>query len=220
MIKNMFILGLPGSGKSEAARYIDQFFKDKSAQAIGSCWFATHFNDYSILNDMSQHPRESRHFIRYESGGFDVVNFDAFDTALLDLKEEIEHYLELSGENRDEILVIEFARNDYRRAFNLLGKAFIQDACFIHLSTDVETCKQRIRKRVEDGGHIDDYPISDSIFRTYYHSDDGQELPFFLKQDFEVDESQVLLIDNNASLKEAMNKIAPFLERFMERRSA
>lgn len=220
MIKKVFILGLPGSGKSEAARHIDQFFQEKSAQATGSGWFATHFNDYIILDEMSKNPEESQQFIRYDTGGFDVVNFEAFDTALHRLKERIEDYLKFSGENRDEIFVVEFARNDYRRAFNLLGTLFIQDACFIHLHSDVETCKQRIRDRVEKRGYTDDYPVSNSIFKTYYHSDDGQALPFFLQQDFEVDESQVLLINNNSSLEEAMNSITPFLKRIIGPTSA
>ncbi len=216
MIKKVFILGLPGSGKSEAARYIERFFKERLVQVTGIHRFTIHFNDYGILNDMSKSPEEGHQFKRLEPGGFDVVNFVAFDTALLRLKERIEIYLKLSGENKDEIIIIEFARNDYRRAFRLFGKAFIQDACFIHLNADVEVCKQRIANRVKAGEHADDYLVSDFIFEMYYHRDDGLNLPFFLKEDFEVDESQVLIIDNNHSLDEAMQSIAPFIDRFID----
>jgi hypothetical protein len=216
MIIKVFILGLPGSGKSEAARYIDSYVKEKPVPGTSRYWFAAHFNDYSILDAMSKHPVEGLQFTRPETGGFDVLDIRAFDIALKRLEKKIADSIPGFEADREETIVIEFARNDYKRTFNQFDKDFIQDAYFIYLSTKVEVCKKRIRDRVLDEEHVDDYPVSEYIFKTYYHSDDGQDLPNFLKQDFGIDESRVLIIDNNYSLDEAIKRIAPFIDRIID----
>lgn len=222
MIKKMFILGLPGSGKSKAARYIDSHVKEKSVPGTSKRWHVTHFNDYGILDEMSKHPIEGKLFKRPEPGGFDVIEFSAFDIALQRLEKKIADSIPAFEADREEIIVIEFARNDYKWAFNQFDKTFVQDAYFIYLDTKVEICKQRIRDRVEDvtEEHVDDYPVSEFIFRTYYHSDDGNDLPGFLKQDFGIDGSRVLIIDNNSSLDKAVEKIVPFIDHIIDSASA
>ncbi len=215
MIKKVFILGLPGSGKSAVARYIDSYIKEKPVPETGKYWLSTRFNDYSILDEMSKHPTEGELFNRPESGGFDVVDIRAFDVALQRLEKRIADSLSFPEASKSEMLVIEFARNDYKRAFDQFKEDFIRDAYFIYLGADVEVCKQRIRDRIVDVVHDDDYHVSEYIFEKYYHSDDGQELPHFLKQDYEIDESRVLLIDNNHSLDIAIERITTFIDRII-----
>src|SRR5207245_1672361 len=102
--------------------------------------------------------------------GFNVLDFSAFDDALKLLGNWITWHLTSRQAQPEEILLIEFARNDYQRAFHQFKQELLQDAYFIYLSSDVEVCQQRIRERVaKPKFEEDDYPVSDLIFELYYH---------------------------------------------------
>ena len=79
-------------------------------------------------------------------GGFDVLDLTAFDNALKKLEQVINRHL--SSAKQIEIILIEFARNDYQRAFQQFSAEFLQDAYFLYLDADIETCKRRIRERI------------------------------------------------------------------------
>ncbi len=66
----LFILGLPGSGKSAIARYINI-----KVYAEGWHWAARRFNDYKILDDMFNQDTAGR-FKPADSGGFDVTELE------------------------------------------------------------------------------------------------------------------------------------------------
>src|SRR5258708_26453591 len=102
-------------------------------------------------------------------GGFDVVKFEAFDEALQELEER--SGTQISGGPEQRIVLIEFARNDYRKAFQQFSPAFLQDAYFLYLDTNIEVCKQRISTRVANPQTEDDYYVSDYIFQEYYDHD-------------------------------------------------
>ena len=48
----------------------------------------------------------------------------------------------------EEIVLIEFSRNDYEKAFQQFSREFLQDAYFLYLNVDLEICKRRIRERI------------------------------------------------------------------------
>src|SRR6266699_5582082 len=121
MKKTLFILGLPGSGKSEMARQITKHVFEKYQ------WRTRYFNDYGILKTMSDYDTD-RQFKSAESGGFDVLDLTAFDIALRRLEQVVNEDTE-----KAEMLLIEFSRNDYQRAFHQFSRAFFQDAYFLHL---------------------------------------------------------------------------------------
>lgn len=205
MAVKLFILGLPGSGKSAVARYIATYVSDKH-------WFTKRFNDYPILYKMFEQNTQ-RKFKRAQPDGFDIVDISAFDDALQELEIEIVDYLFLTKEQLEKFVLIEFARNDYWRAFKQFHQPFLKDAYFIHLDAKIEVCKQRIYERLVDREYPDDdYPVSDYIFEKYYHSDDGWDLPSNFRNVFGIDETRLLILNNNFSLEEAKLNIERFID--------
>lgn len=211
MAVTLIVLGLPGSGKSGVARYIATYIRDKG-------WESTHFNDYAILKKMFQDDAEHKQFRSADHGGFDVIDFSVIDTALQKLEQIVNQHL-LSAK-QEEIVVIEFARNDYQRAFKQFTKAFLQGAYFLYLDATINTCKRRICERITDPKTDDDYYVSEYIFGRYYNKDDGQCIPHILEEDYGIDNKRVMFIDNNCSLKEASRDINPIVDTIIDPKSA
>ena len=204
MTVKLFILGLPGSGKSTVARYIQGYAKDRR-------WPASHCNDYGILQDMFRNDTANK-FKPADGGGFDVLDLIVFDTALQRLEWELKRYSSLA--NSEAITIIEFSRADYKHAFRQFSKELLQDqdTFFLYLNAEQITCKGRIRNRTENPIFEDDYHVSEYIFEKYYHEDDGQDIPDILKSEYQIDLQQVRIINNNRSLEAASIEIDEFID--------
>ena len=203
MLVKLFILGLPGSGKSSVARYIRTYAGD-----IG--WASDHLNDYGILQKMYMDDTEQKQFKPAEYDGFDIVDLTAFDIALQKLEFEVQRYI--SQNQNKKLLLIEFSRNNYRHAFSQFSPEFLKDAYFLYLDVNVEICKDRIRKRITNPSTANDYFVSDYIFNAYYNQDDGRCIPGILVRDFKIEDRRVKLINNRCPLQEASIKITPFID--------
>jgi adenylate kinase family enzyme len=208
MAVKLFVLGLPGSGKSTVARYITTYTK-------GMAWKATRINDYVILQNMFMADTEHKQFKPTEYGGFDVLDLTAFDIALQRLEQEINKHIS-SSPMPEELILIEFSRNEYQRAFLQFSPAFLQDAYFLYLDVDIETCKGRIRERVAHPSTEDDFFVSEYIFRAYYNKDNGQSISSILERSFGIDKQRVAVIENNRSLQVSTSKIEQFVETIFE----
>ena len=90
MAVKIFVLGLPGSGKSTVCRHIAEYI------TIYPGWSAFRINDYHILYKMFEEDTEGKYFRSIpEYGGFDVLNPIALNIALQRLEQEvIKHTLE------------------------------------------------------------------------------------------------------------------------------
>ncbi len=160
---------------------------------------------------MSRDEKEGKLFERLEPEGFNVLDIVAFDIALQRLERLIKDYI--SAAKKEEIILIEFARNDYWRAFGQFDKTFLQDAYFIHLDAKVEVCKQRVRDRAIDPKNPDDdFLVSDYIFEKYYYGDDVQALSSILHDVYGVGIQQMRMLNNNRSLEAALEEIKPFVD--------
>jgi hypothetical protein len=213
MAIKLFIIGLPGSGKSAVARNIGDYARNKS-------WTTRCFNDYRILNTMFRYNKQGW-FKPAQLQGFNVVDITAFDFALSRLERKIARYTSSVNVGSEEIMLIQFARNDYWRAFKQFDPSFLKEAYFIYLEAKVEVCKQRIRDRVAEQEYpADDYPVSDYIFEKYYHSDDGWDLASNLRNVFGINEKRLLKLNNNFSLEGAMIQIEPFIDDIIRIESA
>ena len=137
MLVKLFILGRPGSGKSSAAGII---------ATIARCrgWNTTHINDYDILKEMAQADTAHKNFRQTEHGGFDVQDFSVLDIALKDVEKRAQH----RSLEQDTLVIIEFARDDYSKALKWFSSGFLQDAYFLFMHLDLDTCVQRIQKRI------------------------------------------------------------------------
>jgi thymidylate kinase len=204
MAVKLFVLGLPGSGKSSVARFISIYARDR-------LWLTTRINDYAILYEMFQNEFEATEF-----GGFDVLDLTVFDIALKKLEQQVNRY---SSTNPNEIILIEFSRNDYQKAFRQFSKEFLQGSYFLYLAADIETCKRRIRERFTHPTTSDDHFVSEYIFGAYYHKDNGQAIPQILERGYCIDKQRIEVIDNNGSLSESIARINKFVDTIYEQKS-
>ncbi len=214
-VVKLFILGLPGSGKSEIARYLINYVSservDKQSDQLCS---ASRFNDYAILDDMFRQDTKGR-FKPTAPGGFDVLDLSVFDEALQILEQEVNSYISSGVIENDgkELIVIEFSRNDYSRAFEQFNQSFLRDAYFLYLDTELETCKQRVRNKILNPKYEDDYPVSEYIFENYYSKDNWLQTMDDLTKDLGIDRRHVSTFNNNLPEEVVLGKYAKFENR-------
>jgi adenylate kinase family enzyme len=202
MALKLLVFGLPGGGKSTLSLCITAYLKNRN-------WESFHISDHTILEDMFLADIGRRQFKPTDHGGFDVIDFSVFDIALKKLEFIVKIHLLLA--KQEEIVLIEFARNDYKRAFQQFSDTFLFDAYFLHLNVDLETCKKRIRERIANPNTQDDFYVSEYIFSTYYNKDDGSILQI-LASDHGIDEQRVKIIDNNGTLSDSLAHIKRFVD--------
>lgn len=207
MAVKLFILGLPGSGKSTVARHISNY-------ASGRQWSSTRINDYIILQDMFQSDTKHKQFKPADHGGFDVLDHLVFDTALRKLEQKVK--IPISSEKLEKIVLIEFSRNDYEKAFRQFSQVFLQDAYFLYLHVDLETCKRRIQERIAHPDTEDDFFVSEYIFESYYSGDNGRFLPQILERIYRIDNQRVMVIDNSGSQEVSFALINRFVDTIIE----
>lgn len=210
MALKLFILGLPGSGKSTISRQFTTYLKNRN-------WESFHFSDHVILRDMFLNDTEGKIFRATDHGGFDVLDLNAFDialqvldTALKKLEQGINQYL--TSAKQKEIVLIEFARNDYQRAFRQFSDTFLHDSYFLFLDVETDICKRRIQERIANQSSEDDFYVSDYTFSTYYYEDDGWFIPQILANEYGVGEERVKIIDNNGSLSDSIAQVNQFVD--------
>src|SRR5437764_11643264 len=123
MVKKVFVLGLPGSGKSTAARYIEKLAQRNN-------WSPIRFNDYDILYQWFQADKEGRIFSATEHCGFDVHDHSIFDEALKEVEKRVVGREKVAPEE-NQLIIIEFARDDYCKALGLFSPTFLRNASFL-----------------------------------------------------------------------------------------
>ena len=195
----VFVLGLPGGGKSTAGRYTREL-----AQKWG--WIAQRFCDYDILYELYQldMKRGEGRFKPTEYDGFDVYKLEAFDEALRKLNSKMLDWLEKPG-NNNELCIVEFARDDYCNALGMFDPellSLIRNAYFLFVDADIPTCIKRIHARVAKPNverTLDDHFVSNYIFDAYYQRDRRQYLASTasqLSERFHIQENHIHVITN------------------------
>lgn len=207
MAVKLFILGRPGSGKSTAAYYIAGVVWRKG-------WSVSRFKDYDILYEMFKADTEGKKFRPTTSyGGFDVIDFSVLDTALEELSRRFEE--RISSARKNDLIIIEFARNDYSKALKLFNRSLLQDAYFLFIEANVKNCIRRIRVRVAHPHTPDDFFVSKKILKDYYNKDNREYIASHLKADFSI-AKRIEIIDNTGSIKVFLEKVRQFAERVLE----
>jgi len=211
----LFILGLPGSGKSSAARYIRTYIAKHSNN-----WSTERKNDYTILHRMCYVEKDARmHPTEYD--GFDVLEHSAFNSALKRLNSEVLEEHEGSG-NENQLTTIEFSRNDYNIALEEFFLEFLtrfhKSIYFLFIETDISVCKERIQERVSKplcNRSADDHPVSDFIFETYYRRDEQHYCDSVVKrlqQRFYVPDSHIqVILNSELTDKDFQEKVGMFV---------
>ncbi len=198
----LFVFGLPGSGKSAAARQIKSFARKKHFRP-------RRYRDYTILYRMFLDDQEidsverrfrSTQYLGYD--GFDVLDFDVLDEALQKLHRNIIGRKKLVDENL-ELLIIEFSRTDYCKALSFFPSLRLYDAHFLFINSRISTCKSRIKARADHPRTLDDRYVSDYTFDMYYNRDHQhylKEVAQQLKQRFGVPIEHIQVIHNGPEI--------------------
>ncbi|HLZ61536.1 MAG TPA: hypothetical protein VKR06_31710 [Ktedonosporobacter sp.] len=205
MSVKVFFLGRPGSGKTTAARYIVELAQRRN-------FVAHRMKDYDILLDMFRKD-DGQKFRPAEYGGFDVLDFSVIDDALLQLEEKVEEVCTLKYEN---LIAIEFARDNYRETLRKLKPDFLKDAYFFCVDADLDTCIQRIHQRISNPPQPDYHYVSTHIMQTYYSKDDWDYLSLHLKQEYPACK-EVLAFRNTGSLDELYTVASDFAEHIFKK---
>ena len=198
----LFVFGLPGSGKSAAARHIKSFARQKK-------FHPRRFRDYTILyklflDDQKSNNEKQRFRSTQPLGydGFDVLDLDIFDEALQKLHQYIQWRKKLTDDST-ELLIIEFSRDDYCKYLPFFTSLRLYDAYFLFIHSEIPTCKARIIARADHPQTRDDRYVSDYIFETYYQKDHQQyltEVALQLNQQFGVPMEHIQVIDNGPEI--------------------
>ena len=204
VVLKLFILGLPGSGKSTISRHITTYLKYRN-------WESARCSDHIILRELWLADTEHIQFKPVEHGGFDVIDFNVMNVAIRILEQELNKHISLSRFPK-KILLIEFARNDYRRAFRQFSDTFLHGAYFLYLDVDTEICKSRIQDRITNPSSEDDFYVSEDIFNSYYNKDDGRSIPHILASDHGIQKERVIVIDNSGSLADSIAQVYQFVD--------
>jgi gluconate kinase len=206
MLKIVFLLGRPGSGKSTVAGLIQMFARDNG-------WLIHSINDYEHLQNIFLREEAKntslteRDFILRESDdiiGFDVKNFEVLSTVLKEMRKEVEDIRDTSPQDEKTICTVELARANYQDALELFGYKLLAEAHILYLDVDVDTCIQRNHIRT-------DHFISDEIMTTYYRYDDWVRESYNLQHGHDKHK-----IQNTDTFDELKQKVKDWFEVHLE----
>jgi shikimate kinase len=208
----LFLLGLPGSGKSTVSRHIAKYVQNRYNQ-----WSVIRDNDYDILHAMFEADTEGK-FTATEHSGFNVNDLSVCDEALKKLEAKLRDILQTAPDKH--IITVEFARDDYIHAFGQFNHDFVQDAYFLFLDADFKTCKHRIHKRVTHPRTPDDHYVSKHIFKTYYAHYQRIYPITVLVQQYGIDEQCIKVIKNNGLYEHIAKEIQEFVDTILDREAS
>jgi adenylate kinase family enzyme len=210
MAEKLFLLGRPGSGKSTVRRYITRMAQHRF-------WSPYPISDTKILQNMCAADREHIHIRPSEFGGFEVLDFSILDNALKVIEGRVEKALEKLELDRPKIAIIEFARSDYVQALSQFDMAFLKDAHFLILESDVDTCMKRIYERTRCPEFADDTHVPVNIMTGYYQVDATQETVRQLQETLGLSGHQIRLIRTDGQRDECLyDCFRPFARTLIE----
>jgi gluconate kinase len=207
MVRNVFLLGRPGSGKTSVASLLKMFAGDQG-------WLTHYTNDYEHLQKMFLQeiaeciPLERRNFRLTgpeECHGFDVINFSVLCEVLEKMRKEVEEVESESAEEDNILCLIEFARDSYHDALQLFGSKLLQDAHLLYLDVDLERCIERNHRR-------SDHFVSDEIMRTYYRNDDWARVMYNLQHNYDK-----CIIRNTGTFQDLKQEIEEWVDIHLKR---
>jgi len=218
MLVKLFVLGHPGSGKSTVSRYIERYTKQKYADY----WSTNRINDYDILSDMSKHDKKHKRFQLTEHEGFIVHDLQKYNQALKKLERKaLKKVMEtqVSSPSQKKLLVIEFARKNYHEALENFNASFLQDAYFVFLDVDIQTCINRVHHRINNQRSPDDHFVHESILESYRDLYPRYYINSNLAVDFSLPKDRIIIINNNGAEEDFEDQMNRFIDFIFEQAS-
>jgi adenylate kinase family enzyme len=210
MSVKLFVLGLPGSGKSTISRYIVSYVQDKHNDRS-----IQRFNDYDILLEMFQADKDHKHFKPKQYNGFKVKDLLVYDKALEKIEQDASTIIKA---NNTDLVLIEFARDDYTYAFDLFDFDFLQDAFILFLDAHKDICKKRVSDRVLNPQTADDHFVPKHIFKAYHNKNKANKHLFLssLNSDYNIDNKRIKVIKNNSKEQDIYEELNQFIDSIFD----
>ena len=206
----LFILGMPGSGKSTIARRIIQ-----RVQEIPG-WSTRHINDYAILSQLYRDQRQR--FLPAVYGGFTIKDATLYNEVLEKLQEQAEKMKRQALPGEKQLVLIEFARENYQSAFRAFDPAFLRDASFLFLDVGITTCRNRVSQRVhklKDEKNEHDCFVPRGVFTRYAANESiRQYFSNIFRDEYQI--GRLKIITNDDILQEALPEINDFVDDALE----
>lgn len=177
MLEKVFVVGRSGSGKTTAAKIIAESIPSIAESVYHKILTTRRFKDYEILYNMYEQGDYRFRPAKYK--GFEVLDYQdyqVFDEAIVQLEDKVRE--EVSS-NYNEIVTVEFARNNYQHAFSLFSGDFLQHAHLLFVDCEVEECIHRIYKRVSNSPGPDYHFVPERIMRSYFSEDNVNYMAYF-----------------------------------------
>ena len=208
MTVKLLILGRPGTGKSYAARYFELDVRIRGGSSY-------RINDYKYLRQQFILDKDHIRFEPIDDKGFNVRDPVVLKEALAEVIKEAKA---CCAAQIYDLAIIEFARPNYGEELRKFGSKFLQDALFLFIDTDLDTCFERIQIRAANPRFPDDdIFVSKETLLHFYSEDNKGYMPAGLVDDFGLQESQVKCIDNVRSIEEFEAELSKFIQVFQER---
>jgi thymidylate kinase len=219
MVRNVFLLGRPGSGKSSVAQLIQMLIRDRG-------WNSDHIYDYKLLQAMflQEEAEGTAHADRKfcpkgpkECHSFDVVKFSVLDTVLGMMADKVGKEKQASSEG-SKLFLIEFARNDYSHALQAFDPDLLQDAHLLYVHANVEICIDRVRQRVDCQPDSYNHFVSENIMRSYYGEDDWSDnwlAQFLGLPQHRGMRVRAIKIDNSASTDDLKSRVEQIVNDYL-----
>jgi len=149
-------------------------------------------DDYNILHRKFEVDTEQQRFRRAPHDGFHVKDPSVLNEALMELAESIRKLTRPLEKER--LVIIDFAPSDYRAALKLFRHEIQDNAYFLMLYTDLDTCIQRKSGVYEP--HQNNHFVSEETMRTYYFHNDLPNIKIHLQTDYNVTDERIKIINN------------------------
>ncbi|HAX61421.1 MAG TPA: hypothetical protein DCX95_02525 [Elusimicrobia bacterium] len=193
----VFLLGRPGCGKSVVYKIIRENLEKKEI-------YSPRVDDFLTLKEILARDKEfKRHILK--DGGFAVTDWTVVDEALSDLCKLVKK------EKADKkIIFIEFARDNYRHAFENFTKDVLDDSLILYLYSTFEECYKRNVARFQKAkkdGH-DDHIVPLDLMKTYYKTDDYEQVYLkSAKELMEIVPAKTVVLDSTVSGETGMENL-------------
>lgn len=198
MVLKLFLLGRPGSGKSTVRRYITKIAQHQFLSPYP-------ISDYKILQNMCLADLSHTRIRPTEFEGFEVLDLSLFDSALHVMERRVEKALKRYPLELPRIAIIEFARNDYLQALSQFAPDFLKDAHYLILESDVDTCMDRIDRRIRYPECDDDTFVPVNIMEEYYQKDSTLDRVHEIKEAFGLNDHQIQLMSTDGPQDEFLH---------------
>lgn len=170
-MKNLFLFGRPGCGKSIVYRTIEKILAERGGDEKFE-----RIDDFPILKSLHDGDVASARtdrFVPTPDGGFKVIDHGVWDAMLVGLNKNA---LQLQSDKK--ILAIEFSRPDYLHSLTLFDNEILKNAVVLYIAASFDCCiarnEERTKRAAEEG--IDAHFVSRKEMEETYLTDDGDEL--------------------------------------------